>query len=338
MCKVFEYGGDIQKFAGDAFFAEWRESKTVTMTQCVGAAAACATAMVRDCADFPILAIGEFENGVSGAPVSNLNCHCGLGAGEMIGIHVGDSSNRREYLYVGDPITQATNSCSIASLGEVVVSEKVNDYLAELDPNWAVAMKVDSKRNVIACGSSSKVAIPASSFAKNRRNAKSRGITDHVDGLQVDSLIEYRRLISLYTHPVVVSNDVAASNNFQSTTVHERRRDEAELRCIYVMFIHPLMTLKKSQDIHQGDAIILNNIMTLVTRELKQYSGHLRQMVVDDKGLVLIATFGLRGSTYPNMVSEKALPATLSISQTLEMELGVKSKIGATFGGKCIES
>lgn len=135
---------------------------------------------------------------------------------------------------------------------------------------------------------------------------------------------------------MVVSNDVAASNNFQSTTVQERRKDEAELRSVYVLFINPLidMDFEARKTLDQGEATLLNNVMNIVTRELKHYNGHLRQFVVDDKGFVMIATFGLRGSTYPNMVTERALPATLSISQTLEMELGVKSKLGATFGGK----
>ncbi len=49
-------------------------------------------------------------------------------------------------------------------------------------------------------------------------------------------------------------------------------------------------------------------------------------------GLVMIITFGLRGTTIPNMVSQRALPATIAIHNTLKMELGVDSRIGATIG------
>jgi Adenylate and Guanylate cyclase catalytic domain len=335
--RVFEFGGDIQKFAGDAFFAEWRESKSFSIDNCVAAAAECASSMVKECSNCPILTFGNKVDINGGHVVYSLNIHCGLGVGEMIGIHVGDSSNRREYLYIGDPINQATKACDGASIGEVVISEEFSRMLANQDMLWSSKnSSLNKKSNVIATQNESRIMLPPNSFTKIGRNAKSRGITEHVDGLQVDSLIEYRRLMSLYVHPVVVSNDVAASNDFCSTTVQERRKDEAELRSVYVMFVKPLLgiDLNARTTLHKDEAIILNNIMNVMTRELKHYCGHLRQFVVDDKGFVLIATFGLRGSTYPNMISERALPATLSISQALDLELGVKSKIGATFGGK----
>lgn len=58
----------------------------------------------------------------------------------------------------------------------------------------------------------------------------------------------------------------------------------------------------------------------------------IRWNILDDKGLVLICTFGLRGSTFPNMVAERAVPFTLSVHKALEEGLGVQSTIGATFG------
>jgi class 3 adenylate cyclase len=194
--KVVEYGGDIQKFAGDAFFAEWRETNAISIPQCALAAAACASSMVKECADFPVLALGEVLNGLDNGPVATLNVHCGLGVGEMIGIHVGDSINRRDYLYVGDPILQATTACSCASLGEVVVSDRFYDIIAGLHPHWAS----EKRSNAIANRNVSKITEQACP-TKAVRNAKCRGITEHVDGLQVDALIEYRRLMSLYVHP-----------------------------------------------------------------------------------------------------------------------------------------
>ena len=141
--------------------------------------------------------------------------------------------------------------------------------------------------------------------------------------------------MSLYVHPVVVDNDVAASNNFKSTKIRrsaqERHREEAEIRNVYVMFVNPMIETRilknerKNRELYQQ----LNDIMTLASRELERYCGHIRQFIVDDKGmqniqkpkknklvvftktnlnrifiptgLVLIITFGLRGTTIPNM-------------------------------------
>jgi hypothetical protein len=49
-------------------------------------------------------------------------------------------------------------------------------------------------------------------------------------------------------------------------------------------------------------------------------------------GLVLIITFGLRGTTIPNMVAARALPATIAIHNAIQMDLGLTCKIGATIG------
>jgi class 3 adenylate cyclase len=343
--KVAEFDGDIQKFAGDALFAAWQPSDTMTLHQCVEAAAACATTMVRDCSEFPVMAFGSSvdagNEGEQGSMITTLNIHCGLGVGAMAGIHVGDSTFRREYLYLGDAITQATEACDQALLGEVVVSERFDRVLSDSDVLDG-KLELNDKMGLVIANrgiSSIKEAWLEKKCISRVRNANSRGITRHVDGLQVDALIEYRRLISLYCHPVVVSNDVAASNGFKKSRklggcAKEQHREEAELRSVYVMFINPIFPVEMTGDSNSDYKAIdgLNSIMRLVTRELNRFNGHLRQMIVDDKGLVLIATFGLRGSTFPKMVSERALPSTVVIHNALKSELDVDSKIGATFG------
>ena len=49
-------------------------------------------------------------------------------------------------------------------------------------------------------------------------------------------------------------------------------------------------------------------------------------------GVVLIANFGLRGSTFPNMVAERAIPFTTTVQTLLKAELNTDCQIGATFG------
>merc|ERR1712071_451176 len=75
-----------------------------------------------------------------------------------------------------------------------------------------------------------------------------------------------------------------------------------------------------------------NDIFLVTLRELDRFKGHLRQFIVDDKGVVLIATFGLRGSTSQDMIANRALPATKVIHKALLNELNVENRIGATLG------
>ncbi len=48
--------------------------------------------------------------------------------------------------------------------------------------------------------------------------------------------------------------------------------------------------------------------------------------------MVLLATFGLRGATFPNMISCHCLPCTTALHNALQVELGIDCQIGATFG------
>ncbi|GKY98856.1 hypothetical protein MPSEU_000841600 [Mayamaea pseudoterrestris] len=330
---VSDYEGDIQKFAGDALFCEWRVTSTRPKAYCVDLAAHCAAHLVNVCADFPVMAFGDIVQAAegNGSPVTHLNVHCGLGIGSMAGIHIGDSANRREYVYLGDPIQQATNSCNDATFGQAVASKQ---FIKELLKLGMIESAV-GESGVIAHRSVNHLQMTCHSF---HRNANSRGVTEHVDGLEVEALIEYRRLMSLYVHPVVVSNDVAAADGFKSSrgraTSRETSQEESELRSVYVMFMKPTVSMNLSGNSAEDKAAarLLNNIMLVTTRELKKYHGHLRQTILDDKGLVLIATFGLRGSTFPNLVSERALPASVLIHNALLVELGVDSRIGCTFG------
>mmetsp|Transcript_39310 Transcript_39310/g.45880 ORF Transcript_39310/g.45880 Transcript_39310/m.45880 type:complete len:1642 (-) Transcript_39310:798-5723(-) len=119
----------------------------------------------------------------------------------------------------------------------------------------------------------------------------------------------------------------------------QRRVAEAELRNVYTIFITPVISSQlhfssRVEDVQHNSRLLqrLNDIMVVTTRELDNFGGHLRQYIVDDKGVVLIASFGLPGSTFPHMVSERALPATLAIQSSLDMELNVETRIGAAFG------
>jgi class 3 adenylate cyclase len=197
--KVFQFGGDIQKFAGDALFAEWRASSKQSLQQCVESATICAITMIRDCADFPVMAFGGLDATPKnqGFPISTLNVHSGLSVGRMGGIHVGDSEHRREYVYFGDPISQATKACDMCKTGELRGSPMVCDFLNAaglLGPNLSLDV---NEPMLLAQREMVLVSIPelTRKYSSRERNAKSRGVTDQVDGLAIDALIEYRRLV-----------------------------------------------------------------------------------------------------------------------------------------------
>lgn len=127
--EVVSHGGDILKFAGDAFFAEWKvndyddHNKGVSnplsnlnaslstiqdtsgfshlnnddenipkVATCVLAASKCAASIVEKFSDFSVgQAMPHAMPMVDGVrQEAILNVHCGIGAGKFVGLHVGD--------------------------------------------------------------------------------------------------------------------------------------------------------------------------------------------------------------------------------------------------------
>ncbi|KAL3919907.1 MAG: hypothetical protein SGILL_003519 [Bacillariaceae sp.] len=347
--EVLDGKGDLLKFAGDAVFIEWKASKDCSLESCVESAVNCATKILWRCADFSILSNGATGNcsyllTSQAAQVETLNVHCGIGAGQMVGVHVGDNKSRREYILLGQPISQATIATDFASLGEVAISPEAHNILSRVcDFKGDAARSKDDSPTVVANRHEYLYTSKEQLGTHHRKivNDISRGITSHVEGLEVDALRKYRRMMSLYVHPVVVDNDLAASHNIKSKKVkktdrseQERHREEAEIRNVFTMFVNPMVDTKVTHDevVNKKMYQTLNDVMNLSTREIERFHGHLRQFIVDDKGLVLIITFGLRGTTIPNMISQRALPASIAIHNSLKLELGIDSRIGATIG------
>ena len=140
-----------------------------------------------------------------------------------------------------------------------------------------------------------------------------------------------RDQLGLYVHPVVRGDLRALTSKRLSVEGH---RAEAELRNVYVLFICPKISAQVTGNPVEDARLFgeLSDIMMVTMRALDRHQGQLRQFIVDDKGVVLIATWGLRGSTFPNMIGDYSLPATMAIHDDLLSELGVRTSIGATFG------
>ena len=307
--------------------------------------------------------------------MSILNVKCSIGAGQIVGVHVGDNTRRREYLILGDPIRQVASAEAVASHGEVMVSPEALKHLSKsvslkgecqkcLDENMPFllaerrhqffdtlddlssaegkkpATRQFAESRARRGSSSSNGSINEDSSATNQRPSRNESNMSNeaqvtlctCDDLELAELRWLRNMVSLYAHPVVVSEEEEHSA-FRSGSEKARHLAEAELRNVFTCFVAPLVDHTLSGDDAKDQTLfnLLQQVMATTTRELDKAHGHLRQFILDDKGLVLICTFGLRGSTFPNMIAERAVPFVFSIQASLE-ELGVQCRIGSTFG------
>ena len=392
--EVLLYGGDILKFAGDAFFAEWRiqsdaddlDTKRVqgepkvrvsplsrsqqsvnplkreyqSLSACVFSASMCAASIVEKYSDFNVPHARDMSISFGKEHQSDamLNVHCGIGVGTLVGLHVGDNTKtkenfyaeeRREYLFLGDPINQVSRAADVATDGQVLASPEAMRFLT--DTCLVPQRMILSKEPVLIAARQVKYVEPKlsgilPSFMSMTSKTTGQSVPDSIVSwckeLSEPSLARLHRQLVHYVHPVVRGDDLAINAcmhgglaRIRSTnTSQNRHREESELRAVYTMFVKAVMSpsLTGIDDTDNKLYTSLQNIMQVTCRELNKHKGHLRQFIVDDKGVVLIATFGLRGSTFGNMVAKHALPATFALHTALKVELKIENRIGATFG------
>jgi hypothetical protein len=77
--RIFDFDGDIQKFVGDAFFAEWRVTSTRSLVDCATLAAMSTCMLAKELKDYPV----EVTMGGT-VEIVKMNCHFGLGIGDML--------------------------------------------------------------------------------------------------------------------------------------------------------------------------------------------------------------------------------------------------------------
>jgi hypothetical protein len=181
-----------------------------------------------------------------------------------------------------------------------------------------------------------------SSVSQLLPNENNEYLADHIlrrycRRMQLHTLSRLHSQAALYVHPVV-RGDVWGSAGHAGPAkgteeIQQRYHTEAELRSVFTMFIKAMVAPELTGDIKIDNSLYLTlrNIMHITSRELDRYSGQLRQFIVDDKGVILIVVFGLRGSTFSDMVANNALPACFAIQNSMN-SLGIDVRIGGTFG------
>lgn len=376
--EIEQYGGDIQKFAGDAILAEWKvntfdKKNKKNMNNCtfdphvqaVLLATACATRLVDKCADFlvqpsksssrtttsSITTIKRTPSRRSRVPIKPpktmyLNIHCAIGYGTIVQTHVG-TSERRELLLLGDAIQQVTQTIDTALDGQVITSNQAMEVLKSVitmtglcslddvmmfqsggsgggcsnttqeataaaqvladkdDPHYFIN---DDKEFHALLKSMKEQATVANSITTTENNKSI--ITDTCNDWPLERLEHLHQGLASYVHPVVVADEMASavSNRFktgQTTTTNNQLFAESEVRDVFTMFVNPIIkdmdwsktNIERDQELLEK----LQQLMVICNSEVTRFHGQLRQFVMDDKGLIMIANFGCRGSVIPNL-------------------------------------
>ncbi len=317
MDEVTNHGGDVLKFAGDAIFAEWRvkikkqsspsnhshshstnshniKEEREEIDRCVQKAASCGASVVAKCSDYPVFNQGSQGN--DGEQIATLNVHCGLAFGRMAAVHVGNDYNRREFIVLGETIDQVTKACAAATYGELYSSAEAYDILQGNNvqkPRFSIKpkKKVDKHKPVMIASKNQYFFVKRKQRSFRGRTRRPLPIKEYIipfDAMDITSLRYLEKMLCFYVHPVVVRNEKSRPNNIgDAQQAQERHRAEVEIRSVYTIFIKPIIKAELTSDAKENEKMykVLNDTLNLVTSILESFKGHLRQFIVDDKGM-----------------------------------------------------
>lgn len=241
-----------------------------------------------------------------------------------------------EYLILGESIQQIADAMDLAKLGEVVASPQAMEALAD-SVNFTEDLARSNGFGILSFKENkyfqhgSPIHVPL---------ASRKTISEQCGDFSAQELDDLQRRMSRYVHSVVYADEFSRDEALNSGRASIARtpnvksgQTQSELRDVFTVFIQPRIDRDLNGE-NAGDADtlqLLNSILFIANSEITHHKAHLRQFIVDDKGLVAILNFGLRGSTFPNMM-ERAIACTTNIRTLLKTELAIECKMGATWG------
>lgn len=286
---IFNHGGDVVKFAGDALVAMWPTSDTRGLGYSTLLAAQCAMSLIKELNTYKV-------------DDCSLTLHIGVGAGDIWGLVVGGVKDRMEFLIAGPPLDQVAECESAAQSGEVYISFEAVKLISS-----CVEVSVESGSKRKKCHVNS---------LKNFKIFKLESIIKELPLPTRIDLPHFKKMnsyIKPFIQPFVVKNHAHSLDRFLN-----------EIRNVSVIFVKLDWTFKPSE------LDLLQKAVVIMQEAVYTYGGTIRQFIIDDKGSVLIAVFGLPGLTHEDDPL-RAIQTSLKIHADLK-ELELESSIGVTTG------
>ena len=234
-----------------------------------------------------------------------LTLHVGIGAGKIYALYIGGVNNSWEFLITGEPLAQLRTCVELSNAGEVVVSEKV----WKLIKNYFHGELIKDSENNDYYVTSIKKPLNCSISNTNKNNQEV--------AVKLNSSMEE---IARYFIPKAVQVQYDSGQMDCWTD---------ELRVVTVLFVK-LNTIIPTEPINQY-CKKLQQLLVIMQTEILQYQGMVRQFLADDKGIVLIAAFGVPPYSHIDGAL-RGVRAGISIHMKLKQYESMDNSIGITTG------
>ncbi len=311
---IVENGGDVLRFAGDAVICAWALDKDVvddeSMKLASAAACRCALDLNDKCAVYPIEEVKR-----------ELRIHSGVGVGEVNAFRVGDESHW-EFFVAGDAVEQFGAAEHCAETGEVCISPQTLKLVSE----WFVC----SPREVPEYGSNYLLEAlaeppppPLSALAPSlvthqlleAQQSKQSHVRKELAGDGGTSALHG------YVHSVARS---AVEQNAVATLCEQREN-------VIVTFC---MVEGLSDALSAGGPEGLKTVQQCFEaayKRIEHHGGMMRQFIQDDKGAVIIWSFGLPMQAFFDS-ARRSLDTAVDVIEALKKQ-NLTPRVGVT-GGK----
>lgn len=260
---VYKHHGDVIAFAGDALICVFPVTESGVNSN---------SGMKQMC-QFAVMCASELV----GVHTSDLTSHIGISCGPMSMAILGGHDNKWVYLMNGACISELSSCIDDAGPGEVVVTEDVYKIISDDDIN-AIPGSELVVANLMKESGNYKVIHLSSNFGKYFEFSGNR-----YDGLNLTTNIT--SAVRLFV-PRTVEYGIS-SGTFLSMS---------ELREVTTLFLK----LDTYDSVKNRSPMTLQPFFQMAQKEVANMGGFMRQFLIDDKGCVLIAMWGVPSCSHPN--------------------------------------
>ncbi len=229
----------------------------------------------------------------------SLTMRIGLGQGELVAAHVGGMRGRWEFVVTGTPVTQASLAEIRAAPGQVVVSAEMQIQLAEV-ASFADGALV-----------SLDAPLPPHKTEPSHR----------VDASTLDAAVAALRT---YIPGAIINRLAAGQGSWM-----------AELRRVTVLFINlpdfgQAAAAAPAPDVQAGRLFGAQMVMRTLQETIYRYEGSVNKISVDEKGVTLLAAFGLPPVSHEDDAARGVMTA-MDVIERMKT-LGLVCHVGVTTG------
>lgn len=330
---IYSHGGDIIKFAGDAFLALWKTDKRSFLCHTIHTVIACALIIQHS--------YSSYETDVK----VNLRVKLAISAGNLLFTPIGNGIDM-SYIIFGLPVLEAKAAESVCASGEVKLTPTAwghcysRNYDHVIDENGYVTVKC-----ILYDPHESNVTRPFPGLGDMLRQIKKpfsaiENLPDYywdssrrlsfTETLKKNEALNLRKSILLAEEKNLGSDirKFMIRPVLTQIDAHQPLEYLTEMRHVSILFI----TLKPRESSFSQLITIVNNSYQITCEIVYKSMGCVNKIILFDKDIMMLVIFGLRGFKHESE-AQAALKCSYSIKKSVSALDGVlEVSIGVTTG------